>query len=362
MRILQVTADGNPGGGVTMVLGILEHLARKGADVILVVDEGSYAAKEAVKMGVKTIELPFFRSRFDRETRRRLAETVRSVSPDVIHLHGTRAAFFALGGLKGLRARTAYTVHGYHFHRKNALAAALAIQAERMIARAVGEVVFVCKNDQDLATRLRILPSGKPTCVIYNGVRVEDLPRATGQDKNRVGFLGRLVRQKDPELIGAIALLLLERGYEPLIIGGGEEEPVVRRILGGETTTRATITGMLPKEEALKALSTCGAMILPSRWEGFPVSILEAMGMGVPVIAAAVNGVPEAVRDGETGFLVSGRTAEDFCAPLEALKDEALRARITDAALRLVRKQFSMRACTAAHEELYARLAKRSMR
>jgi glycosyltransferase involved in cell wall biosynthesis len=114
------------------------------------------------------------------------------------------------------------------------------------------------------------------------------------------------------------------------------------------------MVGQLSHQEALKILATLGAIILPSRWEGLPILVLEAMGIGVPVISMKVSGLDEIIRNGINGILVERRSGEDLAKQVEMVtKDEVLRASIIETAKKTVQGQFSMEKMLASILNIY---------
>jgi glycosyltransferase involved in cell wall biosynthesis len=102
-------------------------------------------------------------------------------------------------------------------------------------------------------------------------------------------------------------------------------------------------------------LAESDVFVLSSRSEGFPVSILEAMAAGLPVVASDVGGVSEAVVDDETGLLVPPGDAAALAAALERLaRDPDLAARLGDAGFRRLRERFSWDAILKRWEQVYA--------
>jgi glycosyltransferase involved in cell wall biosynthesis len=136
--------------------------------------------------------------------------------------------------------------------------------------------------------------------VLPNPVEVPSLPareelRARhGLEGPTVVFGGRLVPQKDLDTLLAAAARVPEAAL--LVAGDGEE----RRKVDG----RAQALGALPREQVLELLRAADLAVLSSRWENFPHVLVEALAVGTPVVATAVGGVPEIVRDGENGLLV----------------------------------------------------------
>lgn len=348
-RILQFVADGNPGGGSTVVLGLVEDLMRD-HDVHILVERGSYVAERARALGATVHEGAFFGSILSKEPVQRVREVVQAVKPELIHFHGNRALFFG----RGLRhSKATYTVHGYHFLHRGFKDRMLGGFAERVAIREVQEIVYVCDYDRKLGQKAGLIPAGMKTRVIYNGVEVPEIP-ADGRDEKQIAFLNRLVYQKDPLL--AIEAMRHLTGFRLVLIGGGEMESEVRAAAAG-LGDAVDFRGAVPREEALRLVAESGAMLMTSRWEGLPLAPLEAMALGVPVVAPAVSGIPEIVDSGVNGLLVDSRSAEDFAnAMRQVCTPGAERVAMIEAAREKVERVFSWRTCLAGYRALYESL------
>jgi glycosyltransferase involved in cell wall biosynthesis len=138
-----------------------------------------------------------------------------------------------------------------------------------------------------------------------------------------------------------------------VLVGDGPE----RRWLEALATSpllegRVRFTGW--HAEPRRHLTTFDVFVLPSRFEGFPLSIVEAMLARLPVVATTVGSVPEAVREGETGLLVPPDDAAALAAALgRLLADPALRSRLGEAGRRLALERFTAAAMARSFERLY---------
>jgi glycosyltransferase involved in cell wall biosynthesis len=344
-----------------MVLELTGRLLEHGVgECHFLTQRDSYAARSAAELGATVIDdFDFFRWRLDPKPVRRLRRAMSEIGADLVHVHGARAGLAYARAVKERGARACvYTVHGYHHLRKPWPLRALGALAERRVSEVADAVVFVCESDRTTASRDSIVPRSRQQRVIYNGVDFERLPPAAGSDPKHVGVLGRLVPQKDPLLVVEIAALLAEEGFRFTVIGGGAlADEVADRIRRRGLESTVTLSGELPREEALAALAQAGAYLIPSRWEGLPVALVEAMGMGLPVVASAVDGIPEVVRDGETGVLVDTRDPERFARALRRLAgDPQLRARVIRGGRLRATQLFGIDPFVQAHRELYGEL------
>ena len=359
-RVLQIVADGAPGGGTTNVLALLGDLrAHGGFELAFAVERGSHAFAEAQRGGVRVFGVDFARTRLPFAAARALAGVIAEFAPEIVHVHGSRAGFFLACAPRGSRfPRVVYTVRGYHFLGKPIGVRELAALAER-VAHARADVnVHVCAYDQALAERWHLLPRGARRQVIYNGIDRGDLPRSADTDLRRIAFLGRLTAQKDPFLLAEIARALDAAGYRLRVIGGGDLEDAFRaRLAELGIASRVELLGSLARKDALAALASAGALVLPSRWEGLPIAPIEAMAIGIPVVAANVSGMPEIVEPGVSGELVDERRPEPYVAALRRLcEDASYRARTIAAGLRSVETKFLRARNLEAHVRLYESL------
>ncbi len=353
MRILQIVADGAPGGGTTHVVQILEGL-REDYSLGLVTQRNSYLSSHAEALSVPVFGMDFFRNRLDPRAPLRLRNFFRKFDPQLVHLHGGRAAFFA--ALASPDAPTIYSVHGYHFLHKNPVMRRLALNAERLAARRAREMVFVSEHDARIAKDHGIVSDGMRGAVIPNSVSLPKVP-GTYADLRRVGFVGRMERPKDPLLFLDVIERLPE--YSATMIGGGALESMVEARIKRRRLSNVRMLGALPHAEVLKTLPEFGVVIMTSRWEGLPVFPLEAMWLRVPVVAANVGALSEVIEHEKSGLLVDSRFPDDFARAVRKLAEDAvLRERIVRNAKDRIRSQFSEERMLADIRDLYQRVAK----
>ncbi|MGH6945419.1 MAG: glycosyltransferase family 4 protein [Geminicoccaceae bacterium] len=363
MRLLQVLADGRPGGGTTHVLQLIEQLAPEcEGDIHLVSENGSYALGRAAKMGIASHGLPFMEGgRFDPRTWRDLRRLVADLAPDLIHAHGARAALPLVFPWRRAGTPLIYTVHGYHFPPKQRGLRTLGRLAERWCSARADATVFVCEHDRRIAERHGILARCRRHQVIHNGIATEGLPAAATRD-DRLVFAGRLVEQKNPLMLVDVLDRLRPERVRLLVIGDGPLQAAMRR-RASEMGVLGSIEfrGAVPHESALQALAGGGILVLPSLSEGLPLVVLEAMAIGLPVVAAGVGGVPEIIEHGETGLLVDRQAPESYAQSVRLLlRDPDLRAGLIARARRRVAECFSWAAAKHAYLELYRNILRQA--
>ncbi len=163
----------------------------------------------------------------------------------------------------------------------------------------------------------------------------------SGRDMNKLLFLGRICKDKGiDELLDAVTEIGRENKDVKLYIGGIYEEESYRKRIEGNDLVK--FLGWIAGEEKEKYLRECGIFVLPSYYEGFPVSVLEAMAGGCVVVASEVGGIPDVVTDGETGVLVPPKDPEMLKnAVLKVMNDKTLADKLRVSAFKKVEENYS---------------------
>ncbi|MCZ4090865.1 glycosyltransferase family 4 protein [Sinorhizobium psoraleae] len=187
---------------------------------------------------------------------------------------------------------------------------------------------------------------------IPNFVDVEDY-RSDWQEGGYFVFAGRLAPEKGlATLIRAVA-----RSKQRLIVAGTGPEEAALRQLADELNADVTFAGYLSGQDLHRLIGESLALVLPSEWyENAPVSILETYALQRPVIGAAIGGIPEMVKEGETGLMATSGEVEDLARALNAMAGltPAVRAQMGAAGRAWIASEFSAAAYRARTLDLYA--------
>ncbi len=196
--------------------------------------------------------------------------------------------------------------------------------------------------------------------VIYNVVEPVDDVKPLGIPLTtpvKAVTVGRLIPLKRVEEVIEALKDLPDLGL--VVVGDGPERPRLEQIardLG--VSDRVYFAGKRSKEETLGLMAACDLLVLNSTHEGFPHVVLEAMALGLPVVATAVGGTPEVVRDGETGILIPKENGA-VKVPLSILvRDSALRRRFGETARRWIANSWGVEHMTKLTEETLFALIK----
>jgi len=222
-------------------------------------------------------------------------------------------------------------------------------------SRSLAAHVAVGESSAREVERLAGLPPGSVR-TIHHGV--PDLPRnpvARPSSGFVLGSVGRLDRQKGLDVL-VDALPSIPDAFALLVGDGPERDDLLRRATAAGVADRLRVTGW--RQDARDFLTALDLFVLPSRFEGFPQAVVEAMLAELPVVASDVGSVSEAVVHGETGLLVPPNDARALAEAVRRLQDDPdLRRKMGLRARAIALEEFSLSRMARAYEALYAEVA-----
>ena len=256
----------------------------------------------------------------DYRARRMLCMEFQRLRPDIVHTHSSKAGIVARFAARDARIRhIVHTIHGMSFNRTQPwLIQRLYAWLEKLAARRSERIVTVADAMIDQTVAAGVC-GRKMMQTVYSGMEVA---RFTPDADRR-----RAIRQTwgvgdDDVVIGTIARLFRRKGYEqliPIMAQAAEEEPRLRFVWVGDGAQRAdyeaeldrlglrertTLVGLIPPEQVPEMIAGFDVLAHTSQWEGLPRGVVQALLMQVPVVAFNIDGTPEVVLDGETGWVV----------------------------------------------------------
>lgn len=317
MKIMYCITSSSWGGAQLHVLELCRDQVKRGNQVIFVVgDDGPLLSKVKRINGVTTILLSTLHKQVspidDLKSVLILRKIIKKESPDIVHLHSSKAGTIGRLSVIGLKnkPKTIFTVHGWAF--TDGVPSKAKRKLYRMIEKLVSPLtdLFICVSEFDkrIGIRDKVLSPRSKVSVIHNGS-----PEPNKKDINfschdplRFVMIARFAKQKDQKmLINAIKDLPKDQ-YLLTFVGDGEtllecKELVHTYGLG----SNVKFLGF--KDDVIPYLIDNDVYILSTHYEGLPISIIEAMSYGLPILASDVGGNSEMVKNGHNGFLFKSR-------------------------------------------------------
>lgn len=333
LKVLQVTHDLLPGGLQRVVMDLAIGLRRLGHDAQICSLRGpGPLGREILDRGIPLWPMPWPKQGSDRLLFLKLLRLVRQEGYDVVHTHNTHA--FLDGGLAALIGCIPARIHTDHARSfPDKLRYML---AERLMSFGYHKVVGVSEHTAGNLRRYEGISAAK-LAVIRNGIdgawyrgerdRLDRaaLRRAAGLDGfARVLGLGvRLEEQKGiVHLLEAMPAVLARHPDTALAIAGAGSLETDLRVRALELGLGEHVRFLGAYAQLTAFYPLLDAYVLPSLWEGLPLCLLEAMSLGLPIVATAVGGVPDLLEDGRSAYLVPPADPAALAGAIGALLDD----------------------------------------
>ncbi len=345
--------------------------------VTVVTGEGGRLARSAAELGMEVVLEPSLVSpvspREDATALRRLTALCRERQFDVVHTHSAKAG--ALGRVAAYRSGTPMIVHTYHgfpFHDfQSPLRRAAYVAIERRLVPLTDMVLAIGSGVATEALR-RGLARPDALRIVAPAVEADTVPQtpqtrraarsALGLDEFQpvVGTVGRVDYQKAPEHFIEAVAALRHRDAVAVWIGSGPDLARARD-LARQRGLQDRMRFLGERSDVAQLLPALDVFAMASRYEGLPCAVVEAMRCGVPVVATAVNSVPDLVVPGHSGLLVRPGRPQELAAAVDALLDDArLAGRCSRHGRELAGEQFDAEELGRVLDETYLQGLERS--
>lgn len=363
VRVLWVVKGLGPGGAEHLLAAAARSHDRARFDLTCayVLPWKDHLVGDLERAGAATVCLS--RRRRDLRWPLRLVRLVRSGEFDVVHVHSPlpgSVARLATRTLRGARRPLLVTTEHNRWETHRLPTRVL----NRASMRWDDEVIAVTDEVRasmkgSAGRRARSVRHGIDVATVSGAREGRDRIRAElglSPDELVVGTVANFRPQKDyPNLLAAARLLAdREVPLRVVAVGQGPQEEEVRALcseLGLDG--RVILTGF--RADAREVMAACDIFTLASQWEGLPVAIMEALALGLPIVATAVGGMAEELHDGEDALLVAPRDPEALANALERVTGDADLRRHLSGASRRRAQEFDASRAVAVLEEVYAR-------
>lgn len=363
IKVLEAIRQGEVGGGESHIIGLVENIDRSTFDpVVLSFTDGQMIAT-LNKLGIRNHVIRSEKA-LDVRKWKEVRKLLKDEKIDLVHVHGTRANSNVYWAAKQLNLPIVYTIHGWSFHDDQSwLVKRLRIFFEGWITNKVNRNISVSASNQK---------TGKEnianfnSIVINNGIdlkrfdpckRFKDVKMELGIDEKAcvVGFIGRITVQKDPFTLVRAFKKVVEENKDVflLIIGDGElKEETVQ--LARKLQIETCVVFESFREDVPDILNAIDIFCLPSLWEGLPIALLEAMAMAKAVVATAVDGSADILKDKENGLIVPVQNEDALSKAVSNLvNNKFLRTRLGEEARKTVSSRFDVEKMTRQIEKVY---------
>lgn len=304
-----ITRSDTIGGAQIHVYDLAKKMHEQGHDVTVLVGGKGVFYNLLAENGLNVIELKKLKRELniiiDFLAVIELIKIFRKTEPNLVTLHSSKAGLIGRIACFLLRVPTIFTVHGWSFaegisERKRKVFAFL----EKLLGKISTHIITVSEADKKLALDLNVVNQSHMTA-IHNGVKpLKKINQFRKTNTFKLISVARFSEQKDHETLLRALSLVSNRQWELDLVGDG---PLENDMV--ELAEKLGISGNLNflglRKDVPDLLSQADMFVLISNWEGLPLSILEAMSIGLPIIASDVGGVNESVKDGFNGRIIS---------------------------------------------------------
>jgi len=365
VKVIQVISSFSPGGAEVLVKNLAIKLSKKiDVEVWAMAKSKDESFEKKYMQELEQYHVRMFQFNKEYLGNRikiifKLREKIRMSKPDIINTHLEYINIYTVMASLGLGIPIVHTVHNikikyawiYRFFLKYFTRKFVAISVK------IGNIIQEQLN----------LPPNKIR-LIFNGINLQEYNGVKRKERGNVSHIiavGRLLPQKDyPNLLGAykkLVFLLSEQCIEPPqlnIVGDGRlKKDLMKMVDKLNITSKVNFLGI--RTDIPHLLANSDLYIMASKWEGFSISLIEALASGIPIIATSVGSNGELIENNKNGVLViPGRPDLLAKAMLELILNKELRRRFSKNGSDTAKK-FSIEACTEGYLKLYFDLINR---
>jgi len=362
MKIVQVLTRGDIlGGAQTHVRELSLQLRNLGHEVTVITGSQGAFTRQLEQAGIPCLQVKSMvhplRPHRDLAALIELCAAFEQLRPDLVCAHTAKAGSLGRAAARLRHIPSIFTPHGWSIVDRATLRPHPFFRyVEALAGRLGARVINVCEFERALAERCRICPPAAME-VVPNGIAETQLPRTRSIEAQPpiLVMVARFVPQKDHHTLLQALAGLQSLEWSLFLVGAGDLQPAVvaqSRTYGLDGRIRI----LPPETDVSRLLMEAQLFVLSTHFEALPISILEAMRAGLPVIATDVGGVPEAVVQEKTGLLVAPGDVAGLRAALAALiADPDRRRRLGEAGRASWAAQFTATAMATKTLEVYQR-------
>jgi len=335
-------------------------MIQKGIDCEVIVGEKGILYDRVQELGVKVHYLPSLVHEInplkDFKAIIEVYKLIRKINPDIVHLHSTKAGWIGRVSSFLARKKNIFTAHGWCFTEGvSSSRKIVGIRVEKILGKITDKIICVSNYDKSLAINYNVIDHTKLE-VVYNGVKNGEISQvdewlAKNEAVIKVIMVARFSEPKDHMTV-IKAISKLEDKFKLYFVGDGPTLLGAKNLVE-QMDIKDRVTFLGHRDDIQKLLLSSDVFILSSKYEGLPISIIEAMRAGLPVIGSDVGGVSELIDNGKNGFLFKAGDDRKLAEIIKILEDVQLREQISTESRRCFQQKFTLDKCIAHTYSIY---------
>lgn len=351
MKIAYFITKAEWGGAQAHLFELIYNESLKGNEIVLMIGDAGRLVEKAGKLpNVKIIIVKHLKANLtilnDRKAVREVRNILKQEKPDIFHLHSSKAG--AIGRLAAVNqpCKVIFTAHGWAFtenvdKRKRFIYKNI----ESILAKVTDKIICVSAYDYQLGLKMNVINSNN-SVVVYNGCSIpsEVMTKIRRSEDSLVNIImvARFSHPKEQlQLIKAISIMKNKNKVKLNLVGEGRSLEYCKLMTGKlGLEEQVVFSGFQTNVDSF--LKDAHIFCLISNYEGLPISIIEAMRMGLPIVASNVGGISELVSDGTNGYLIERSDIKQLAEKLDCIIDNNLYAEMGNASYLLAKEKFSI--------------------
>ncbi|NEU76498.1 glycosyltransferase family 4 protein [Hassallia byssoidea VB512170] len=285
---------------------------------------------------------------------------IKKIKPDIIHAASSKAGVVARIAGWVCKIPVVFTAHGWGFTPGSPkLRGFIALISEKLLTPLTAKLICVCESDRQLALSLGV-GNQNSLCTIRNGIANNPVPIAnSSQQPPKLIMVARFNEQKDQTTLLQAIAELSNHDYHLDLVGSGSSLEFCKD-LAHSLGIAEKVSFLGDRTDVPNLLAQSQIFILSTHYEGLPISILEAMRAGLPVVATSVNGIPEEVEHGKTGLLVPRKDVQALANALQTLiQSPDLRQQMGEAGRQKFEQEFTVERMINETKAVYEEILKK---
>lgn len=361
LKVLEIIGDSSLAGAPRHLLTLLENFDLEKFSLFVICPPGPLAGEIRTLKKNIDLEIVPMHSKFDLGAIREIRTNIKQIKPDLIHVHGMRAGSLGRLAAIGIRIPLIYTEHLWtkNYRLTSRIANGIQLSALWFLDMFTDLNIAVSQAVKDFMVESQISRPEKIT-VVYNAVLPpKKKANIFSGDEIVIGTVGTLTYQKGVQyLISAMPKILKEFPKVKLVvIGEGAQKDRLKQ-LNKKLKLQKSITFMGFVKDIEDEMAKFDLYVQASLSESFGLAIVQAMGLGIPVVATNTGGIPEVVTTGKSGILVEAGNPRALAeAIIELLRDESKAKEMGKLAAEEAKIKFNLKDMVQETENIYEKMA-----